>query len=210
MKKVITAIFNIAAASFTVVVLSTSVQSQNSSENTAQKGYAGFAIEDDEGFFQPIDELSITQITYTGECPGYKYESEDIVFISDNTPTSPDRRVIITNVAETDPVFGRVDVQPYTDREYEQDEISEDIKLTIGSEHRDKRFVVREGENKFKYEIVQIEEKNDQEFEVILEEDFFSMNVNKPVEFKERNKIGENRYDSEGNYIYTDYVCPKF
>ena len=90
------------------------------------------------------------------------------MFFSHNTPTSPGRRVIITNVTRglnRDPL-------PYTDREYERGQISEKTKVSFGSQHDRRKLVVLPGRNLFKYEIVQTEDDND--LETILAAGTFS------------------------------------
>ena len=202
-RKFTTAIFTAAVASFSFLVLQQNVHSQVLAQNSTQN-YAGFAAEDEDKYFQPINRLNIFETVYTGECPGIELASQKIAFISDNTPTAPNRRVIITNVTNKEK---SLDSLPYTDREYDQDQVSEDIKTTLGYEHKNKRFVVSEGQNKFKYEIVQIEEENDREFEKVIETGYFLATVEKLTEYREKNSYQQPQYDKDGEITGYTKVC---
>ena len=142
-------------------------------------GNAGFEVIGTAG----VNNFVIPEIVYTGECPGTELEDQEALFFSNTTTTAPDRRVIITNVTrglKRDPL-------PFTDREYEEGQVSEETKITIGSEHDKRNFVVLPGENQFQYEIVQIEE--DEDFETILETGSFKATASKEEKLVERNKI---------------------
>ena len=147
----------------------------------------------------------------TGECPGTKLESQEAMFFSNTTTTAPNRRVIITNVTRglnRDPL-------PYTDREYEEGQISEKAKITLGSNHDNGNFVVLAGKNQFKYEIVQIEEED---FETVLEEGSFAATAKKKTRYVERNQEpieesycpNDDKYcDEEEEKLRTVYKCPR-
>ena len=130
-----------------------------------------------------VNNFIIPEIVYTGECPGTKLETQEALFFSNTTGTAPDRRVLITNVTrglDRNPL-------PFTDREYEEGQISEKTKVTIGSKHDKRNLVLLAGKNQFQYEIVQIEEDDD--FETVLEEGTFSVTVKKEPRYVERNKV---------------------
>ena len=159
-----------------------------------------------------INSFVIPEIVYTGECPGTKLESQEAMFFSNTTSTAPDRRVLITNVTRglnRDPL-------PYTDREYEEGQISEKTEVTFGSKHDNRNFVVLPGKNQFKYEIVQIEE--DDEFETVLEEGIFSATAKKEPRYVQRNKQpveetycpNDDKYcDKEKKKVRIVYKCPR-
>jgi hypothetical protein len=158
-----------------------------------------------------INSFVIPEIIYTGECPGTKLESQEAMFFSNTTSTAPNRRVIITNVTRglnRDPL-------PYTDREYQEGQISEKTQVTLGLEHDEENFVVLAGQNQFNYEIVQIEEDDD--LETILEEGSFVATAQKESRYVERNQEpveetycpNNDKYcDSEEQKVRTVYKCP--
>ena len=158
-----------------------------------------------------INSFVIPEIIYTGECPGTKLESQEAMFFSNTTSTAPDRRVLITNVTrglDRDPL-------PFTDREYEKEQISEKTKVTFGSKHDQRNFVVLPGKNQFKYEIVQIEEDDD--FETVLEEGSFNAIAKKQSRYVRRDKQpveetycanGEKYCDKDQKKVRTVYKCP--
>ena len=147
---------------------------------STQQSYVGFAVEDNDGIFQEVEKLTLND---TRECIN-KVSGKKIAFISDRTPAAEDRRVIITNVTKdknNNYVFGDTNSLPYTDREYEQDSISEDIKVAIGLEHVDDKLAVTTGQNQFKYEIVDLVERDGREWETVVENGQFSITVEIPV-----------------------------
>ena len=156
-----------------------------------------------------VNDFVIPEIVYTGECPGRKLESQEALFFSNTTSTAADRRVIITNVTrglKRDPL-------PYADREYESG-VSEETKVTIGTEHESRNFVVLPGVNQFKYEIVQVE---DNDLETVLEEGTFTATAEKSERYVERDKEereetycpDDKKYcDKEEKKVRTVYKCP--
>ena len=158
-----------------------------------------------------VNSFTIPEIIYVGECPGKKLESQEAMFFSNTTSTARDRRVLITNVTRglnRDPL-------PYTDREYEEGQISEKTKVTFGSKHSKRNFIVLPGTNQFKYEIVQIEEDDD--FETVLEEGSFIAVAKKASRYVQRNKVpkeelycpNDDKYcDKEKKKVRTVYKCP--
>ena len=171
------------------------------SENNA--GKAGFILPGN--YFETVPEsISLIETTYTGECPGTKVESKEVVFFSENTPTAEDRRVLIRNVTAGE---AESELQPFTDRKYEDEaQISEEIKISLGNRHDDKRFVMTDGENKLKYEVVQIEEENGEEFEVVLETGYFTTQIEKTTLLESRDK--EERETEIDDSTITIEVCP--
>ena len=159
-----------------------------------------------------INSFKIPEIIYVGECPGTKLENQEAMFFSNTTSTAPDRRVLITNVTRglnRDPL-------PYTDREYEEGQISEKTDVTLGSKHDDRNFIVLPGKNQFKYEIVQIEEDDD--YETVLEEGTFSAVAEKVSRQVQRDKVpveetycpNNDKYcDKEERKVRTVYKCPR-
>ena len=128
-----------------------------------------------------VNNFVIPEIIYTGECPGRRLSSQEAMFFSNTTTTAPDRRVIVTNITrglKRDPL-------PFTDREYQQNQVSEETKITLGSEHEKRYFVVLAGENQFQYEIVQQEPED---LETVLESGTFSATATKEQRTVERNK----------------------
>ncbi|MCC0177971.1 trypsin-like peptidase domain-containing protein [Waterburya agarophytonicola K14] len=158
-----------------------------------------------------VNDFIIPEIIYTGECPGNKLESQEAMFFSTTTATAPDRRVLITNVTRglsRDPL-------PFADREYEEGQVSEKTKVTIGSKHDKRNFVLLAGKNQFKYEIVQIEEDDD--FETVLEEGTFTATAKKEPRYVERSKVAQEEIycpddqkycDREQQKVRTVYKCP--
>ena len=95
-RKIIIATFSLAVPFLPLRVLSQDTLFQNWRENTARSGYVGFAVEDEIGFFQEVAKLDLDR---TKECFSQAVEKET-AFISDSTPTTEDRRVIITNITK--------------------------------------------------------------------------------------------------------------
>lgn len=169
-------------------------------------GNAGFEVVGN----AEVNSFIIPEIVYTGECPGRKLESQEALFFSNTTATAADRRVIITNVTrglKRDPL-------PYADREYESGQVSEETKVTIGTKHEKRNFVVLAGVNQFQYEIVQIE---DDDFETVLESGAFTATAEKAERYIERNKEpkeetycpDDKKYcDKEERKVRTVYKCP--
>lgn len=194
-KKLTTAVLTSAIASCNLIAVAQNVRAQTPETQTAPEGSVGFKIVD--RYLPSVNQVEITEITYTGQCPGTKIESQEVVFFSKNTPTASDRRVLISNVSGGEGEDVNLDLQPFTDREYEEDNNSEDIKLTLGNKHQDNRFVVFEGQNRIKYEIVDITESNDQEYETIIEDGYFDVDVKRLRTSQERrgrvvsDKIGD-------------------
>ena len=173
--KFFTATIGLAISFFPLSALTQDTLAQDSLPNDSSKNYVGFAVEDDDGNFQIVSKLNLEN---TQNCPD-KAPKQEVAFISDNIPTAGERRVIITNVTKNDvgsSVFKNAQEIPYTDREYEQDRISEDIEIAIGAEHIDEKFVVSLGTNLLQYEIVEIREENG-EIEEVLETGEFSVNI---------------------------------
>ena len=179
----------------------------NSAPSNDNNGNVGFEIIGS----AEVNNFVIPEIVYTGECPGRELESQEAMFFSNTTTTAPERRVVITNVTrglKRDPL-------PYADREYEEGQVSEETKVTIGSEHDKRNFVLLPGENQFKYEIIQPEE--DEDFETVLETGSFKANVIKEERLIERNrKAVEETYcpddkkqcETEEQRVRTVYKCP--
>ena len=175
--KFLTATIGLAISFFPLSALTQDTLAQNSLPNDSSKNYVGFAVEDDDGNFQIVSKLNLAN---TQNCPDKAPKQQEVAFISDNTPTAGDRRVIITNITKNvvgSSVFDNAGEIPYTDRQYEQDRISEDIEVAIGAEHIDEKFVVSPGTNLLQYEIVEIREENGQEIEEVLETGKFSIDI---------------------------------
>ncbi len=170
----------------------------NLSENGSQENYTGFMVEDDDGYFQPIEKITLEN---TKNCPDIA-PGKKVTFVSDSMATADNRRVIITNNTQNEnnnSIFGNNNTAPFTDREYTRDFISEDIKIAIGSQHIDKKFIVSEGQNLFGYEIIDVEEKNGQEIETIVETGQFSLIVETPKFDREKLAHLQNALEKTGS-----------
>ncbi len=96
-----------------------------------------------------LNQASITETQYEGECPGTDSSYQEAQFSSSKTPPAPGRRVIVRNVTRgvaSDPY-------PFTDREYDEGRASETTRMAFGTNHSGRRLHVLEGENNFEYEI---------------------------------------------------------
>lgn len=127
---------------FFLMIAAFTVSAQQTSE-------AKFRVKNENSF--NINLIQFKRIEYVGECTGtvFSPDSQSARFVSSKTPPGPNRRVMIKNVTdgmETDPY-------PYTDRDYDKGEFSEDFRFKLGNSHKTKTFSVLEGENKFTYEI---------------------------------------------------------
>ena len=172
MRKIILAVASIATVSFPMTAISQDTQTQDVSKKSTEGGYTGFAIEDEDKVFQPVDKLTFTQCFYSPNRNSHK-----VVFLSDNIPSAKDRRVIITNVTDGEE---NIDSLSYSDLEYEEERISEELELQVETENDDRKLAVTVGQNRFKYEIVDVQEENGQELEVIRNTGYFSTTINKP------------------------------
>jgi hypothetical protein len=180
--------------------------STTTASNDGNDGNAGLEIVGS----AEINNFTIPEITYTGECPGRGIGNQEAMFFSNTTTTAADRRVIITNLTrglKRDPL-------PYTDREYESGQVSEETEVTLGSEHETQNFVVLAGQNQLKYEIVQVEEDN---LETILEEGtFLATATTEEIFVKRRKEPREETYcpgnrescEEEEKLVRTVYECP--
>jgi hypothetical protein len=99
---------------------------------------------------------TINNTRFIGDCPGTRTGSIRTNFISTTTPPSPGLRVIIENIGIP---LNRND-HPYTDREYEQPQGSEDFIIKIGNSHNNQYLAVTNNtlpmfnrSNSFRYRI---------------------------------------------------------
>ena len=176
MRKTTLAFISTAVALFPVAALSQ--DTQNVLKNSPQDNYTGFAIEGENEAFQPVDKLTFSSCD--------SKDSRKVVFVSDSIPSTKERRVIITNVTNGEQ---NVNLLPYSysDLEYEEDRISEKLELQMDYEVRfqtseednDHNLTVSQGENQFKYEIIDTIEEKDRELEAIRDTGYFSATIEK-------------------------------
>lgn len=121
-----------------------------------------------------LNQTSITEIKYEGQCPGTELISQEARFISSETPPAPGRRVVVRNVTRG----VASDSYPYTDREYDEGKSSEPTRMAFGTSHSGKRLHVLEGENKFEYEI---KERNR-----VIDSGSFSAVIEKQIDSRRR------------------------
>ena len=146
----------------------------------------GFVVEGN----PQLNVLPIPVTEYTGECPGTDVGYKRAWFTSSKTPPRRGLRVKIRNITRgMDP-----ENIPYTDREYDGTNTSEETKITFGTSHTRRRFVVMDGvANRFEYEIFKKKDKS------VIERGDFIVQVQKKVSTEERNKREvEEEYCSTG------------
>lgn len=132
----------IATLTKAIAQVSPSSDASSDAEASAEIGWEFLGSRD-------LNQASITQTQYEGECPGTDDSSVEAQFTSDRTPPGRRRRVTIRNVTRG---LGS-DPYPYTDRDYDEGRSSEATRMEFGTTHSGRRFRVLEGENEFEYEI---------------------------------------------------------
>ncbi len=157
---------------------------------------------------------TINDTRFIGDCPGIRTGDIRTNFLSITTPPSPGLRVMIENIGIP---LNRND-HPYTDREYEQPQGSEDFIVKIGNSHNDQYLAVTDNSlpmfnrsNSFRYRI--------QRGEQVIETGAFAARFRVEVTQENRRAIVEQeRYCLSGgtlanchrNFIRTRLVrrCP--
>ncbi|MFM6082080.1 MAG: hypothetical protein ACKPCI_26815, partial [Dolichospermum sp.] len=101
-----------------------------------------------------LNQIVLPLYKYVGECPSTRTYIGDTQawFTSSSEPPKKGRRVIIRNVSRgISP-----DNFPYTDRDYSKGRSSEFTRVSAGTRHSDRVFIVRQNyKNEFEYEIKQ-------------------------------------------------------
>lgn len=153
-----------------------------------------------------LNQASITEIEYEGECPGKEASSQQARFTSSQTPPALGRRVIVRNVTR-----GVASAPyPYTDRKYTQGRASEPTRMAFGNSHSSKRLNVLEGENIFEYEIKQGDR--------VIDSGSFSAVIEKEVDVRKRDAIASQQSVCMNSAVpldlcadirtRTEYKCP--
>ena len=140
---------------------------------------------------ESLKYISIPRTVYVGQCPGERNGKTEGYFVDYNTPVAPNLVVKLENYARgLSP-----QKPPYTIRDYDQGRASDKIKFKFGTEHNKVNFIVREGLNPIKYQI--IDETNRRE-RVILKSGMFML------------KVGVDQTVYKRNMEYSDgsYYCP--
>ena len=119
---------------------------------------------------ESLKYILIPRTVYVGQCPGAKNGKTEGYFVDYNTPVAPNLVVKLENYAR-----GLSPQRPpYTVRDYDKGRASEKIKFKFGTEHNKVNFIVREGLNPIKYQI--IDETNRKE-RVIIKSGMFMLKV---------------------------------
>ena len=141
---------------------------------------------------ESLKYISIPRTVYVGQCPGARNGKTEGYFVDYNTPVAPNLVVKLENYAR-----GLSPQRPpYTVRDYDQGRASDKIKFKFGTEHNKVNFIVREGLNPIKYQI--IDETNRKE-RVILKSGMFMLKVGIEKTVYKRNM----ERSSDGSYY-----CP--
>ena len=119
---------------------------------------------------ESLKYISIPRTVFVGECPGERNGKTEGYFVDYNTPVAPNLVVKLENYAR-----GLSPQRPpYTERDYDQGRASDKIKFKLGTEHNKVNFIVKQGLNPIKYQI--IDETNRKE-RVILKSGMFMLKV---------------------------------
>jgi hypothetical protein len=153
-----------------------------------------------------LNQASITQTQYEGECPGTDDSYVEARFTSDRTPPGPRRRVIVRNITRglaSDPY-------PYTERDYDEGRSSEATRMEFGTRHSGRRFRVLEGENEFEYEI--------RERRQVIDSGRFTANIEQLVDVQRRDATAQTESVCMNSAVglnvcadvrtRTNYTCP--
>jgi hypothetical protein len=142
---------------------------------------------------------------FTGACPGFSPFEGDTKFFSKFIKSRNDLRVIIRNIT----LGFSGNENPYTDREYYNDNLSEGFNVRFGESHHARYLATKPGLNTFEYII-----KDGGNMVDIGE---FSIKIDKKVNYVNRDKnfvpsLSCKSYDNKGvcTSYRTDlkYVCP--
>jgi hypothetical protein len=136
-------------------------------------------------------DITLVNINYYGQCPGYSKGTTDAWFRSETTATAPNLRVKVKNVTEG----MNKDPYPFTDREYDKGNRSEHTVLKPSHRHRGSTFSVINGLNKFKYKIYDTANDN-----AVVEKGEFEVNIFIDVLNVEKNMVPEWEWRCTGGY----------
>jgi hypothetical protein len=153
-----------------------------------------------------LNQTSITEVEYDGECSGKDSPTIEAKFTSSKTTPADGRRVIVKNVTRgmtSDPY-------PYINREYHQGRSSESTYMEFGAKHDGKKFRVLDGENQFEYEIKQGDR--------VIDSGTFTAIFEKVVEVKRRDAVANQESICMNSAValsvcadirrQTEYTCP--
>ena len=179
----------------TLIALSPNTLVQSIKASELESGSQEDKVEDFLGIetinSESLKYISIPRTVYVGQCPGARNGKTEGYFVDYNTPVAPNLVVKLENYARgLSP-----QKPPYTVRDYDKGRASEKIKFKFGTEHNKVNFIVREGLNPIKYQI--IDETNRRE-RVILKSGMFML------------KVGVDQTVYKRNMEYSDgsYYCP--
>lgn len=146
-----------------------------------------------------ITGSTLNRTIYTGECPGQIEHAETSYFVSDSSPPLPGLQVRLTNMSRgLSP-----DSPPFTLREYSKGRASQSFDMVVGTKHRGKYFVVREGGNIMQYEIMN--------GGTVVNHGTFNYTVQVQTRYQERSKVPVKvtKYNKDGSsYETTENQCP--
>jgi hypothetical protein len=146
-----------------------------------------------------ITSSTLNRTIYQGECSGQIDHAETSYFVSDSFPPSPGLQVRLTNMSRgLSP-----DNPPTTLREYSKGRASQSFDMVVGTKHRGKYFVVREGSNIMQYEIIN--------GGTVINSGTFYYTVQVQTRYQQRNKVPVEvtKYNKDGStYKASEYQCP--
>lgn len=146
-----------------------------------------------------IRYATLDRTIYSGECPALINHAATSYFVSDNFPPSPGLRLRLTNMSRgLSP-----DSPPFTVRDYNKGRASQSFDMVIGTKHRGKYFVVREGRNVMQYEILKGGS--------VVNTGTFDFAVQVQTRYQRRNKIPievTKRRSDGTKYTAIEYQCP--
>tara|TARA_B100000700_G_scaffold327018_1_gene440287 strand:- start:512 stop:1204 length:693 start_codon:yes stop_codon:yes gene_type:complete len=148
----------------------------------------------------PINELSISRVTFFGDCPGEKispaYKIGFLEKTSINLGEDKYRRVKVENM----------NTGGFTDRKYQNKGFSSQLfNVTLGSKHRGSFLTVQEGLNRFKWSVFNKKTK-----EVFVSgNSSLIVNINKSSKNRSYSNIREDIRCFAGERIYSYYTQRK-
>lgn len=116
-------------------------------QSSSTQPEVGFEVEGQ----SQLNQIVLPLYRYVGECPSSQIYIGKIKawFTSSTEPPKKGRKVIIRNISRG----MSPDNFPFTERDYSKGRSSESTNITIGTEHRNRVFVVKRDNNDFEYEI---------------------------------------------------------
>ena len=141
-----------------------------------------------------LDEINLTRLVFTGACPGIVDKKTSGYFVDYDLPTQAGLKIELTNYARgLSP-----QKPPFVKRDYDAGRASDVIKFKIGKAHKTKYFVVKEGLNPIKYQIIDTSDYEN----IIVNSGTFMLNVNVLITEQVRNQ--------EWSSYSNDYYCPVY